>query len=203
MLRILKYLFGMVLISLAIRLEVNAKVGVASLDIVQSNIGFLLGSDVGLGVFLFSGILLIIALIIRKDLKPLWTAIPLVVVSVLTDLFDPLVLLIFNESLISRIIEFTISLVFMALGAALMIISKYPPTPYDNLVVTIVEKTGHEISKVRLGLEICFVLLGALLAYIYGNFWESFNVGTFIYAVVTSYLLQFFVKKLERSKNGY
>jgi uncharacterized membrane protein YczE len=96
MLRILKYLFGMVLIALAIRLEVNAKVGVASLDIVQSNIGFLLGSDVGLGVFLFSGILLIIALIIRKDLKPLWTAIPLVVVSVLTDLFDPLVLLIFN-----------------------------------------------------------------------------------------------------------
>lgn len=202
MLRILKYLIGMILIALAIRLEVNAKVGVAALDIIQANLGYLLKSTVGVGIMIFSGVMLIIALLIKKNWQPLWTIIPLIVVSIVTDAVDPLVRLIFNDLLWVRIIEFTISLIFMAFGAALMIVSKYPPTPYDNLVVTITNATDRPIAWVRLRLEIVFVILGALLAYLSGNLWTTFNIGTFIYAVVTSYLLQFFVKKLERSSHG-
>ena len=85
-------------------------------------------------------------------------------------------------------------------GISLMFHTYFPPEVYELFVKEIALKTGKDIHRVKTVYDICSMLVGVILSFLFFGWWHFSGVkwGTLFCALVNGFIISLFTKLYER-----
>ncbi len=183
--RISQLIVGLALFGFGISFILRSTLGAAPWDVLATGItNHIPQISFGMITIILSGVVLLLWIPLRQ--KPgLGTVLNAVLIGPFADL--GLAFLPAPEALWLRILFLAFGLVLVGMGSGLYIGANLGPGPRDGLMTGLHAKTGWAIWKVRTGIEVTVVVLGAILGGIVG--W-----GTLAFALFIGPLVQFFLR---------
>lgn len=178
-------------IGISVALILESQLGCDPIGILCDGIAHSLSISFGLGSFLYNiGIIGVALLVARKKL-----GIGTVVYGLLSGFFIDFYREIFEQlSLAGRgiftvIIVFAIGEILMAGAFALLMGLQLGMTALDAFLMKVQEKTSISYAFLKIGMDICFVIAGAIMG-------GTFGIGTIVSAMVTGVLVAKWAKAI-------
>lgn len=177
--RIGVFLFGLVIFSLGIAMTINFQyLGLNPWDVLNVGLYESVGLSIGSWNIIIGLILVGIALILDRSYVRLGTFINVIVIGTLVDLFLYLDFLPKATNGFSDYILMLVGIVIMAVGGGVYNSVKLGSGPRDGFILSISDKTGFSIGKVRITLELLILIIG----YFIGG-------PVFIFSIIFTFIL--------------
>lgn len=198
--RILKYLVGVVLISLGVVFSLKSDLGNSTWDTLHFALSELMHITIGWAIILVAALTIITVVILNKDFKYLLMAIPVAVVGPLVDLFNDVVFVNLEPStLLFQLLLFILALILLPLGGALLIVSTYPAGVFDELMLALMRITkAKDLVKVRVIMEVTAVTSAYIFGVLAGIGRGKIYYGTLVFAITMGPVIKVILKLLER-----
>ena len=157
---VIKYTLGCINIALGVVFMLKSEVGLSSWDTLHFSLHKLTGITMGTATIVVAAVFTVIVIVMNRHFKYIFMAIPIFVVGGLIDLFNLHVFSELNpEMMIYKIILFTLGIVLLPLGGALLIASSYPAGVFDEFMLVVMKKFNtSKLFQVRVIIEICLVM---------------------------------------------
>src|SRR5690625_7936809 len=184
--RLAIFIIGLLIFSLGISLAIKVDyLGLHPWDVL--NVGFydIFGLTIGSWSIIIGVILIIVALILYHTYIKLGTFLNLFLIGMLVDFYLWTDLLPEPSSLPFDIFIMLVGIVLMGLGGGLYNAAGLGSGPRDGFMLSIADKTGASIGKVRIIIETSILLLGIIIG-------GPVFIVTFIFTFVQSPIFQYF-----------
>src|SRR5699024_6570166 len=200
-LRIGRFLIGMITFSLGISLAIKAMhLGIHFWDVLTVGLYDLIGLSVGTWNVIIGIILIIVSLILDRSYVKIGTFLNAIVIGLFVDLFLWLDFLPQATHTCTDIIIILIGIVVMGVGGGVYNAAGVGSGPRDGFMLSISDKTGASIGKVRIITETSVLVVGLLIG-------GPVFIFTFIFTFVQSPIFQYsyvtlknYVEKLEKQR---
>lgn len=197
-LRIGLFLIGLVTFSLGISIAIKVQhLGIHPWDVLTVGLYDLLGLSVGTWNIIIGIILIIVSLLLDRSYVKIGTFLNAVVIGLFVDLFLWLDFLPEATHTWSDIVIILIGIVVMGVGGGVYNAAGVGSGPRDGFMLSISDKTGASIGKVRIITETSVLVVGLLIG-------GPVFIFTFIFTFVQSPIFQYsyvtlknYVEKLE------
>jgi uncharacterized membrane protein YczE len=120
------------------------------------------------------------------------------VLSFMVDFFE--ILLPKTDNFFYRCGYFALGITAIAFGVALIIRSTYSPTPIDNLMVIVSEKTKLSVKWAKTLLEVIYAVIALALGFAAGIGTGAISIGTLIMTFTTGHIIGLFLKIIKPLK---
>lgn len=189
---IIYYLLGTSTLSFGIALALSSELGAGAFDAMSANLAKLLNITIGFAFYL-SFIVLFGLIMILKPRKNYFIGFLLtIIISFQIDIYDGIIPDI--NLLTFRIFYFALALLLLPFGVALIIKSKIPIGPIDNLLLILTEKLKWRISVVKTLIEGSFAILALIFGLSAGIGTGALYVGTIIMTLIIGPGIGMFLK---------
>lgn len=201
-LRTALYIAGASLLALGIQFAILSRLGAGAYDALNANLHHFLTKYVsnritlGATMAFTMAILYIITMVLKPRLRYLVGFLLALYISLMIDAFGRVLPGV--QSLPFRGLYFLLSFLTIALGVAMIIKSKFPPTAMDNLVVILVQKTKRSVALIKVLLDLLYALMALLFGFLAGIGNGAVNFGTVLMAFFMGPLINFFLKILKK-----
>ncbi len=203
--RLIKYGVGMFFIAFGVSFMLKSDIGNSSWDTLHYSLEHLLNISFGTATIIVAMSFTVLVILLNKNLKYIFMAIPIAIVGPLIDLMNQ----IFSSNVIPehfylQIIYFIIGITALPLGGAFLLISTYPAGVFDEFNLVIVRKLKlKSLVPTRVIMELTAVVLAAVLGYLAGFEYSDFTfgkigIGTIIFAITVGIYLKLYLKLFER-----
>jgi uncharacterized membrane protein YczE len=197
------YLFGITLLGAGVIFFARSALGAAPWDTAILNLETLLLAQ---GIFITKGtsslihtsFLLVVVLVLQKSLKPLMAVMPMILISLMIDLWDKVILINLvteNLDLNTRILFFILATLLMTSGLATIIVSGFPPNVYDDFHLTVLKV--FKIKSFSMGrwiVEFLGLTMGTIYAIIHGQGLGAVSFLSLLLAFSFGFIINIFVK---------
>lgn len=197
---ILIYTLGGTLIAFAVVFMLRSELGLSTWDSLHYALHESFEMKMGTATIVVAAIFTVMVIILNKNFKYLFMAVPIFFVGTLINVINLQLLVDFEVvNMIPRIVSYTAGLLMLPLGGSLLIISTMPAGVFDefNLAVMRVLKTD-KLVLIRVIMELTAVLTAFLISYFFSDGNEMIGVGTLLFAVSVGFLLKQYLKIFER-----
>ena len=179
---IMTLLFGFIVCSIGIILEVNANIGLGPWD--AFHIGVIKHIPMSLGnIQIITGLAIVLFTTFMGQIPGWGTILNLILIGVFTDIINNSNIIPVSDNMFKGIIMMVIGIIFMALGTYLYMKVQLGTGPRDGLMVVMVKKTGKSVRFVRNFIEACALIIGIMLG-------APVGIGTVIYVFGIGYAIQ-------------
>lgn len=159
--RISVFLIGLVIFSLGIAMTINVQyLGLNPWDILNVGLYDQFGLSIGSWNIIIGLILVAVALILDRSYVKIGTLVNVIVIGSLVDLFLYLDFLPKAAHGISDYFLMLVGIVIMAVGGGVYNAASLGSGPRDGFILSISDKTGFSIGKVRIVLESLVLIIG-------------------------------------------
>ncbi|WP_099189041.1 YczE/YyaS/YitT family protein [Tepidibacter mesophilus] len=175
-------LFGFIVCSIGIILEVNANIGLGPWD--AFHIGVIKHIPMSLGsIQIFTGVVIVLFTTFKGQIPGWGTILNMILIGVFTDVINDSNIIPVSDNMFKGIIMMVIGIIFMAFGTYLYMKVQLGTGPRDGLMVVMVKKTGKSVSFIRNFIEMCALIIGIILG-------APVGIGTVIYVFGIGYAIQ-------------
>ncbi len=182
--KLIKYISGMLLLTLAINLIVISQIGASPWDAVNAGLANITKFSFGTWTTL-SGVVLVFLISIITKSKPVYMS---VVIGLLTGvLIDFWSMILRDLNLVPGYPLGLLGIVLFALGISMYTKTDYPVNPIDNFMVGLIEKFHLNYGQAKLITDV----IGLIIAIIIGG---PVGIGTILIYILVPLLLQIFDK---------
>jgi uncharacterized membrane protein YczE len=198
--RVIKYIIGMILIALGVVFTLRSDLGNSTWDTFHFALHKWANITIGTAIILVALAVIVAVIVINKQFKYIFMAIPVFLVGPLVDFFD---LIVFHnlipDTFMEQLLLFLMGLIFLPLGGALLIISTYPAGVFDELMYSIMRVTKtNDIIKVRVIMEVTAVSMAFIMGLLAGIGRGKIYYGTLVFALSMGPIIKLLLKGLER-----
>lgn len=195
---IVSYLFGLFVMTVGIAFSIKSNLGISPVSTIPYTMTVVWGVEIGLATIIFHCILVLIQFILLRD-KFGWDNFAQIFVGIIFGYFTS-----FSVGLMSFIPDSTnilISLTYMAISIVVIAFGIFLYLP-PNLIPLAGEGAMQAVSivfknpfpKVKVGFDICMVVISAVTCIIFVHSLGSVGLGTIISAVLVGTTLNYIVK---------
>ena len=205
--RVFLYISSFFAIAFGVVFCLRSGIGLSSWDTLHFALYKLMSSTFGFEQFTIGYAVIIVAMsftvavmILNKNLKYIFMAIPILIVGPLIDIINLDWMKDFTVSeLYLQIPIYLAGLVLLPLGGALLIISKFPAGVFDEFTLAMMRifKTNNLI-KTRVIIELTAVFTAFIIGLIAGIGLGQIRVGTIIFSLSVGTLLKLYLTFFER-----
>lgn len=179
---IMTLLFGFIVCSIGIILEVNANIGLGPWD--AFHIGVIKHIPMSLGtVQIVTGLVIVLFTTFMGQIPGWGTIFNMILIGVFTDIINNSNIIPVSNNMLQGIIMMIVGIIFMAFGTYLYMKVQLGTGPRDGLMVVMVRKTGKSVRFVRNLIEACALIIGIILG-------APVGIGTVIYVFGIGYAIQ-------------
>jgi|LGOV01.1.fsa_nt_gb uncharacterized membrane protein YczE len=198
--RIIKYLLGMVAISLGVVMMLRSDLGNSSWDALHFSLSNLINITIGTATILVALIFTILVIWLNRNYKFLIMAVPILIVGPMIDLFNDVILIDFEATTIFiRILSLTSGILLLPLGGALLLSSTYPAGVFDEFNLVVMRKLKlKSLVPVRVIMELSAVSAAYIFGLMAGIGYGKIHVGTLIFAFTVGVFLKLYLKLFDR-----
>jgi uncharacterized protein len=193
--QILYHILGFFLIAFGVVGIIFAKLGASPIDAFNYFIYILTPSYITLGtITILTGLSVsLVVYIIERKRSILMSIMFLFLIGVFIDLWKiiyEILPLTFYESYFIRVPLAIISLAIVGLGAGFTLVSGYPPSPFECLMM-IIHKKINNMQKSKFIIEMFFFINAIILGLMSGLLFEQVNFFTLILVVSIGPIIQY------------
>ncbi len=182
--KLIKYISGMLLLTLAINLIVISQIGASPWDAVNAGLADITKFSFGTWTTL-SGVVLVFFISIITKSKPVYMSVGIgLLTGVLIDFWS---IILNNLNLIPGYGLGLMGIVLFALGISMYTKTDYPVNPIDNFMIGLMKKFQLNYGQAKLITDI----IGLIIAFIIGG---PIGIGTLLIYLLVPILLQIFDK---------
>ena len=198
--RVLKYILGMIFISLGVVLVLRSNLGNSTWDTLHYAISKLLHITIGWSTVLVAMIFVLMVVWMNKNVKYFLMSIPILIVGPLIDLFNDVILVNLEPTMfIHQIILFILGLLLLPLGGSFLIISTYPAGVFDEFMLAIMRiRKSTNLVKIRVIMEVSAVSSAFIIGLLAGIGRGKIYYGTLIFAITMGPIIKIYLKAAER-----
>ncbi|WFD11134.1 YczE/YyaS/YitT family protein [Tepidibacter hydrothermalis] len=179
---IMTLLFGFIVCSIGIILEVNANIGLGPWD--AFHIGVIKHIPMSLGnVQIATGLVIVLFTTFMGQIPGWGTISNMILIGIFTDIINNSNIIPVSDNMLQGIIMMVIGIILMAFGTYLYMKVQLGTGPRDGLMVVMVKKTGKSVRFVRNFIEGCALIIGIILG-------APVGIGTVIYVFGIGYAVQ-------------
>ncbi len=197
--KILYFLSGSAILSVAVVFAIKSNVGLGPFDALSANGSALYGVSIGMTMNIHLIILLGILLILRPSYLYFVGTLLSFSIGIFVDVFSQVIIL--PELGFYNLIYFLIALPFFPIGIAMMINSSVPIGPIEKLPLLITEITNISFTITKTAIEVIYVLLALMFSLLAGLGVGSIMIGTIIIMVYIGPSITYFTNKLPKIKD--
>src|SRR5699024_2106930 len=194
--RLMFFMLGVLIFSFGISLAVKMSyLGLHPWDVL--NVGFyeIYGLSIGTWNIIIGVILITIALVLDHTYIKLGTILNVMLIGVLVDFYLWTDLLPEPTNLPLDITFMTLGIVIMGFGGGLYNAAGLGSGPRDGFMLSISDKTGYPIGRVRIIIELIILVIGLLIG---GPVFIFTFIFTFVQSPIFEYSYLKFVKMIEK-----
>lgn len=198
--RVFLYVLGFFAISFGVVFCLRSGIGLSTWDTLHYALHKLTSITIGTATIVVAGTFTIAVIILNKNFKYIFMAVPIFVVGWLIDVVNLDWMREFAVSgLLLQIPTYIIGLLLLPLGGSLLIISTFPAGVFDEFTLAMMRifKTKN-IIKTRVIIEISAVLTALIIGLIAGIGLGQIRIGTIIFSVSVGTLLKLYLAFFER-----
>lgn len=191
------YLISLFVISLGASLSIKANLGTSPLICIPYVGSLITNVSVGTACFIFNIFLISVQVILlrsgfekRQYLQ--------IVIGVIFSLFMDFTLMMVGfvnpSDYVSQVLVLLVSCIVMAFGVLLEIKTEVVYLPGDGFIVAIAEVLKKEFGKVKPYCDVSFVVIAALLSFLFLGYLAGVREGTVISAIIIGPIVRLFKK---------
>lgn len=194
--RLILFFVGMSIIQMGVALFLKTNIGSDPFTVFTQGLGFLLNITPGIANMIILSVLFCIILFVGRKYINIGTLICVVGVGPIIDLGVKVVSYFPVEScnVVVKALLVVLGCLIIAIGFSILSASDVGVAPNDIVPFIIREKTNFEYRWIRMGLDISFLAIGALLGGVFG-------IGTILAVLLTGPFIQFFLPHGEKFVN--
>ena len=192
-LKILRLVFGLFVFALGTVCMLNAKIGVASWDVLHQGISNVTGITVGRANIYLGFIILAIDILLGQDIGRSTLA-NMILIGVYVDILMINNLVPIFEGFLPGLILLLVGIIIQGIGFFIYISVGWGAGPRDGLMVVLMKKTGKSVRLIKSFIEVLAVAVGFLLG---GNL----GIGTIIVAFFSGPIWQYVFKLIKFNVN--
>lgn len=194
--RLILFFVGMSIIQMGVALFLKTNIGSDPFTVFTQGLGFLLNITPGTANMIILAVLFCIILFVGRKHINIGTLICVVGVGPIIDLGVKVVSYFPIESCntVVKALLVVLGCLIIAIGFSILSASDVGVAPNDIVPFIIREKTNFEYRWIRMGLDVSFLVIGALLGGVFG-------IGTILAVLLTGPFIQFFLPHGEKFVN--
>ncbi len=206
--KLFEHIMGFIILSLGIVFVINAELGAGAIDAFNFYLAELLNDKFSLvtigRVSIVNGIFVaILGFIISRDKKVFIGIVFIFIVGNFIDMWQWLfsyVPIIWYQTLIMRIVLASLGVVVIAIGVSFTMLSGYPPSPFEKLLM-ILDKKINNISITKILIDGSYLIVAIILGVLYGNVFSQIGLFTIVLTCLTGFLVKHFSYHINRLKS--
>ncbi|RKQ33961.1 hypothetical protein D8M06_09065 [Oceanobacillus halophilus] len=184
------FFIGLMIFSLGITMTINVQhLGIHPWDVLNVAMFNLIGLSIGSWAIIISGLLIVISWILDKRYIKIGTFFNAVLIGVFVDTYMWLDFLPKATNTWIDILTMLVGIVVMGIGGGIYNAAKVGSGPRDGFMLSISDKTGASIGKVRIITESSVLVIGLILG-------GPVFIVTFIFTFIQSPIFQVTYLKL-------
>ena len=192
---------GLFAMALGVAVSTKANLGIPPISCVPYILHLGLPLSMGMLTFILNVIFTCLQIVLLRSqfqLIQLFQVVFLVIFGVFMDLALYIVSLyeIQIESYAFRLVLCLIGIVLIAIGVSMQVRANLVMLPGDGLVAAIAQVFKRDFGKVKVGLDVTFVLSGVFLSYFMLQSIEGVREGTVVAALLVGMIVRFILAKL-------
>lgn len=194
--RIFVFFLGLIVFSLGISIAINVQyLGIHPWDVLSVGLFDLFGFSIGTWNIIIGFTLIVVSLILDRSYVKLGTFLNAIIIGACVDLFLWLGFLpTASHSWIDWVIML-IGIIVMGVGGGIYNAAGLGSGPRDGFMLSISDKTGFSIGKVRIMTETFILVIGLLIG-------GPVFIFTFIFTFIQSPIFQFSYLKIKANLDG-
>lgn len=194
--RIFTFIIGLIVFSFGISLSIKMQhLGLHPWDVLSVGLFDIVGFSVGTWNIIIGLILIMVAFVLDRSYIKLGTFLNTLLIGLFVDFYLWSGILPEPSHLWTDLIFMIIGIIIMGVGGGLYNAAKLGAGPRDGFMLSISDKTGYSINRVRIVTETSVLLIGLLIG-------GPVFVFTFIFTFIQSPIFQFsylrFLKLMEK-----
>ncbi|HHX80142.1 MAG TPA: hypothetical protein GX692_03655 [Acholeplasmataceae bacterium] len=200
------YITGAVLLALGVQFAILSRLGAGAYDALNYNLSVFLTkylkTNISLGTAMFMTMVLLftIAMILKPRLEYLLGFLLAAFIGLMIDLFSKIIPPV--NSFPIQVLYYILGILAIAFGVALIIRSKMPMTPMDNLMMIVVQKTKKPVALIKTLLEALYALIAIILGYLSGIAFGAVSLGTIVMTLLMGPTINLFLKVVKPIKKA-
>ncbi|MED4582330.1 YitT family protein [Brevibacillus choshinensis] len=185
------FMLGLAVMGFGIGTMIEANLGVAPWDTLHIGLQKTFGLTIGTWSQIVGLMIIVSSYVIGKIKPSVGMFLNMFFFGLFIDLFMWLGWIPVGSTVVERIVLFAAGLLIYTFGTGMYISPRLGAGPRDSFMLALHERTGWDISKVRIGIECTVTLLGFLLG-------GPVSVGTLVTAFSIGPLIKRFIPFWER-----
>lgn len=157
------YVIGIMMLTLGVSLTVQSNLGAGSIDSINFALAERLNLNLSIVIFAMALVAIVIATCIRRKKPKLTTLITAFLMAIGTEFWVFVVSSMVPETLIQKILMFSIAIILVCTGLSLYLKPKLPAHPNDDITVSINEVTNMKIGTAKLIMDTICIVIALLL----------------------------------------
>ncbi|MDB8437936.1 YczE/YyaS/YitT family protein [Turicibacter sanguinis] len=157
------YLIGIMMLTLGVSLTVQSDLGAGSIDSINFALAHRLNINLSIVIFVMALLAIAISTCIRCERPKFTTLITAFFMAIGTEFWVFVVSPIVPETLMQKIVVFSIAVILVCTGLALYLKPKLPAHPNDDITVSISEVSNLKIGTAKLMMDAICMIIALLL----------------------------------------
>jgi uncharacterized membrane protein YczE len=197
------YILGMIIYGFAVCLMVKADIGISPISSISFAFYHIFPSvTLGMTQFIINGILVLAQVIwMGKEFEKIqyFQFAASIIFSIFIDLTMPFATMLasINEGLVFRIVLFTSSMLIMATGLSLIVMTGLIMLPGDGMAKTASKKLNWNFGKAKVVFDSFCVIITCIISLLVLRKIVGIQVGTIVAALVLGRLTRFLIPKFK------
>ena len=190
------YFIGLLIMSYGIVLSITANLGVSPWDVLHLGLAATTPLTPGMAVQLTGILIVALVCYLMKRLPQIGTILNMVLVGLFIDLFLYYPFFPEPDRWYEQLVVLLIGIVLTGIGAGLYLACNLGAGPRDGLMLVIHLRKGWKVSRIKTGMELVVLVIGALLG-------GPVGIGTIILSLSIGPLMGFSLDFLKKSIGKY
>lgn len=191
LLRLVYFMFGLMMFALGIAITIVADIGVSPWDATSVGLYTLFGLSIGTWMNVQSVLLILMGACIAREFPKITCMITSFIMSAFVDLFVYVLQGIVIEVWIVKLMVYALGVIIVSIGCGTYLIAEFPPNPIDCFMMSI--KKGLHVSIAK-AMTICEGS-GFLFAFLVQG---PIGLGTILAVIIYGPMIEFFNKQAHR-----
>ncbi|VEU80822.1 YczE/YyaS/YitT family protein [Haploplasma axanthum] len=200
-------IIGIILLALGVTGIIVTELGASSLDAFNVFFGKLVKIETGTATLITNAVIAVILFALTRNFKLVFSIVVGILIGLCINFWQPLLNNIFNIGDANSIMNHywfsipfgLVSIVIVAIGAAILIIEKLPMSSYDELTLYLSKKIGS-YHKTKVLLDTFFLILAIILGLITKLLTTQINFFTIIVVIGVGPTINFILRIYEKRK---
>ncbi|MFB5662181.1 YitT family protein [Alteribacillus sp. HJP-4] len=194
---------GLIIMTFGIAMMIKAELGSAPWDVLHIGMQKQFGLTVGTWSIVMGILIIAATAVMRKEAPQAGSIINMLLVGIFIDIF--MLLLPTPELFINQLMMLFIGIIVIGYGIGIYIAPECGAGPRDSLMITLQEKTGWKVSRVRGIMEVVVLVVGWLLGgtVFIGTLLFCFGIGQVVGFAMpqTKKLVQYLIERGGKGEN--